>query len=145
MNFWMVGLNSTQVFCVVCKAPSVEPQVALPYFFTLFQFYSSKGYPVLVVIESSRHDFLWFSCSLCRQGLSDGSVLCPSSQVLPKPVLGIFSTSVPVIHSDLGADDLENAYLRGILQLTHVCFLNLFHLQNVLCFSVNRIKLLCRP
>ncbi|CAK9855766.1 unnamed protein product [Sphagnum jensenii] len=64
VNFWMVGLNSTQVFCVVCKAPSVEPQV------------------------------------------------------LPKPVLGIFSTSVPVIHSDLGADDLENAYLRGILQLT---------------------------
>jgi hypothetical protein len=71
--------------------------------------------------------------------------LCPSPQVLPKPVLGIFSTSVPVIHSDLGADDLENAYLRGILQLTQVCFLNLFHLQNVLCFSVNRIKLLCRP
>ncbi len=74
VNFWMVGLNSTQVFCVVCKAPSVEPQVALPYFFRLFQSCSCKGYPVLVVIESLQHDFLWFSCSLRRQGLSDGSV-----------------------------------------------------------------------
>ncbi|KAJ7538304.1 hypothetical protein O6H91_11G042800 [Diphasiastrum complanatum] len=63
-NFWMVGLNSKQVFCVMCKSPDTQPQVA------------------------------------------------------PKPVLSVFTMSLPLVHSDLGADDLENEFLRGILLLS---------------------------
>jgi chromosome transmission fidelity protein 4 len=62
----MVGLNSTQVFCVVCKLPDTYPQVA------------------------------------------------------PKPVLSVLNLSLPLACSDLGADDLENEYLRGSLVLSQM-------------------------
>ncbi|XP_024366191.1 protein ENHANCER OF LHP1 1 [Physcomitrium patens] len=64
-TYWVVGLNTTQVYCIVCKAPESQPQV------------------------------------------------------MPKPVMSIINTSVPVVHSDLGADDLESDLLRGTLHLTH--------------------------
>ncbi|KAG0628761.1 hypothetical protein M758_1G051200 [Ceratodon purpureus] len=64
-NYWVVGLNTAQVYCVVCKAPETQPQV------------------------------------------------------IPKPVMSVFNTTVPVVHSDLGADDLESDFLRGTLHLTH--------------------------
>eukprot|EP01018_Ginkgo_biloba_P014897 Gb_40172 [translate_table: standard] len=63
-SFWMVGLNSTQFFCVVCKSPDTHPQVN------------------------------------------------------PKPVLSVLNLSLPLACSDLGADDLENEYLRGSLLLS---------------------------
>lgn len=65
-SIWMVGLNSTQVFCVVCKLPDTYPQVA------------------------------------------------------PKPVLSVLNLSLPLACSDLGADDLENEYLRGSLLLSQM-------------------------
>ena len=65
-NYWVVGLNTAQVYCIVCKAPETQPQV------------------------------------------------------VPKPVMGIINITVPVVHSDLGADDLESNFLSGTLHLTHV-------------------------
>jgi chromosome transmission fidelity protein 4 len=65
-NYWVVGLNTAQVYCIVCKAPETQPQV------------------------------------------------------VPKPVMGVINITVPVVHSDLGADDLESNFLSGTLHLTHV-------------------------
>ena len=44
-------------------------------------------------------------------------------KVVPKPVLSVINTAVPVVRSDLGVDDLENDFLRGTLILTDVSFL----------------------
>ena len=63
-NFWMVGLNNMQVFCVSCKSPETYPQV------------------------------------------------------IPKPILSILNLSLPLACSDLGADDLENEFLRDSLLLS---------------------------
>lgn len=65
-SIWMVGLNSTQAMCVVCKIPDKQPQVS------------------------------------------------------PKPILSIFNLCLPLVHSDLGADDLENEYLLGSWRLTQL-------------------------
>lgn len=29
-NYWVVGLNASKLFCVVCKSPDSFPQVGLP-------------------------------------------------------------------------------------------------------------------
>ncbi|MCO5577428.1 hypothetical protein L7F22_031260 [Adiantum nelumboides] len=65
-SLWMVGLNDTQVMCVVCKFPDKQPQVS------------------------------------------------------PKPILNIFNLSLPLLHSDLGAEELENELLLKSWQLAQM-------------------------
>ena len=89
-NYWVVGLNTAQVYCIVCKAPETQPQL------------------------------------------------------VPKPVMSVLNTTVPVVHSDLGADDLESDFLRGTLHLTHVSIWFRLSTDLILCAEFLKISFAVR-
>lgn len=88
----MVGLNSSKVFCIVCKSPDLFPQVCV--FVTIFGFLL----PDLSVLAQFS---LFF-------------------QVMPKPVLSLLDLSFPLASSDLGADALENEFMLNNMHLSQV-------------------------
>ncbi|KAI5078681.1 hypothetical protein GOP47_0006352 [Adiantum capillus-veneris] len=102
----------------------------------LLSFYDSKG---LLRVHTSQYGGSWlpvFSASkeaknedesLWMVGLTDTQVMCVACkfpdkqpQVSPKPVLSIFNLSLPLVHSDLGAEDLENEFLLKSWQLAQI-------------------------
>jgi len=122
-NYWVVGLNSSKLFCIVCKSPEIYPSVgALP---PLGCYQLSITCLTLPVIFCFHHRT---SCLF---------------QVMPKPVLTLLDLSFPLASSDLGAGDLENEFIMSNLQLSQVhgsfplfksfacCILTFFDVSNL--------------
>jgi chromosome transmission fidelity protein 4 len=89
-NYWVVGLNTSSLYCIACKYAEMFPQV---YIITLdikvFTYLENIGSPLF---------FLPF-------------------QVTPKPILTILDLSLPLASSDLGAASLENELILKQLRL----------------------------
>ncbi|MCO5611416.1 hypothetical protein L7F22_065669 [Adiantum nelumboides] len=102
----------------------------------LLSFYDSKG---LLRVHTGQYGGSWvpvFSASkeaknedesLWMVGLTDTQVMCvvckfpdKKPQVSPKPILNIFNLSLPLLHSDLGAEELENEHLLKSWQLAQM-------------------------
>lgn len=91
-NYWVVGLNASKLFCVVCKNSDLFPHVM-----------------IVIAYPSSTLFFI-----------SHNLTLCPL-QVMPKPVLSLLNLSFPLASSDLGAEALENEFMLNNMHLSQVC------------------------
>lgn len=105
-NYWVVGLNTSSLYCIACKYAEMFPQV---YIITLdikvFTYLENIGSPLF---------FLPF-------------------QVTPKPILTILDLSLPLASSDLGAASLENELILKQLRLYEV-FLSPYYTILICCY-----------
>lgn len=92
-NYWMVGFNTNNIFCIVCKSPDLFPQVVL---------YKCPFFVLLLVYQMILD---WISLLI---------------QVTPKPVLSLLNFSVPLASSDIGAEALENEFILNYIHLSQV-------------------------
>lgn len=92
-NYWVVGLNTSKLFCVICKNSESYPQVT--------EFLLPQTHLPCIIAERN-------FCLL---------------QVTPKPILTLLNLSFPLALSDLGAEALENEFMMNNMHLTQVSLL----------------------
>lgn len=92
-NYWMVGFNASNVFCIVCKSPNTFPQVV------------QRGLHFLILLIWLQNcPSKWFT----------------HFQVTPKPVLTLLNFAAPLASSDIGAEALENEFMLNYIHLSQV-------------------------